>query len=212
MASSPITSWQIDRQIGEKVETVTFYFGGLQNHCEQQWLQLWNLKTLAPWKKCYDKPRQHIKKQRHHFVDKSPSSQSYGFFSSHVWMWELDHKEGQILKNWCFWIVLLKTLESPLDCKEIKPVSAKQNQPWVFIERTLAEALILWQLIWRDSLEKTPMLGKTEDKRRRGRQRMRWLDNITDSMNMNLSKLREIVKNREAWHAAVHRVTYLDMT
>ena len=125
------------------------------------------------------------------------------FFSSRVWVWELDHKEGQMLKIWCFWIVLEKTLESPLDCKEIKPVSAKQNQPWVFIERTVAEALILWQLIWRDSLEKTLMLGKTEGKRRRGQQRMRWLDSITDSVNMNLSKLWEVVEDRGARCATV---------
>ena len=100
---------------------------------------------LAPWKKSYDKPRQHIKKQRHHFANKSPSSQSYGFSSSHVWMWELNHKEGWALNNWCFSTVVLEnTLESPLDSKEIKPVNPKGNQSWIFIGRTDAEALILW--------------------------------------------------------------------
>ena len=88
------------------------------------------LKDSAPWKESYEKPRQHIKKQRHPFADKGPYSQNYGFSSSHVWMWELDHKEGWALKNWCFWTVVLeKTLESPLSCKEIKSVSPKGNQP-----------------------------------------------------------------------------------
>ena len=97
-------------------------FGGLQNHC-RWWLQPWNKKMPVPWKKSYDKPRQHIKKQRHYFATKSPSSRSYGFSSSHVWMWELDYEESWVPKNWCFWTVVLeKTLESPLDCKEIKPV------------------------------------------------------------------------------------------
>ena len=84
---------------------------------------------LAPWKKSYDKPRQHIKKQRYHFANNSPYNQSYGFSSSHLWIWELDHKEGWVPKNWCFWTVVLeKTLECPLDCKGIKPVSPKGNQ------------------------------------------------------------------------------------
>ena len=102
---------------------------------------------LAPWKKSYDKPRQHIKKQRHHFANKGPYSQSYGFSSSHVQIWELDHKEGWVPKNWCFRsVVLEKTLEGPLDCKEIKPVNSKGNQPWIFIGRTdaKAEASVLW--------------------------------------------------------------------
>ena len=100
--------------------------------------------TPAPWKKSYDNPRQCIKKQRHYFTNKGPSSQSYGFSSSHVWMWELDHKEGWALKNWYFWTVLLdKTLQSPLNCREVKPVNPKGNQPWVFIRRTDAEAPIL---------------------------------------------------------------------
>ena len=113
----------------------------------------------TPWKKSYDQPRQLIKKQRHYFANKHPSSQSYGFSSSHVWMWELDYKEGWVLKNWCFWTVVLeKTLESPLDCKEIQPVNPKGNQSWIFIERTDVEAetpILLppdvknW-LIWKD--------------------------------------------------------------
>ena len=102
---------------------------------------------LATWKNNCDTPRQRIKKQRHHFVDKDPYSQSYGFSSSHVWIWESDHKEGWAPKNWCFWTVVLeKTLESPLDCKEIKPVNSKGNQPWILIGRTDAEAEtpIIW--------------------------------------------------------------------
>ena len=102
---------------------------------------------LAPWKKSYDKPRLHIKKQRHHFADKGPFNQSYGFTNSHVCTWELDHKEGWVQKNWCFWsVVLEKSLESPLNCKEIKPVSLKGNHSWIFIVRidAEAEASILW--------------------------------------------------------------------
>ena len=110
MASSPNTSWQIDE--GKNGYSDRLYFLGLQNHC-RWWLQPWNLKTLAPWKKSYDQPRQHIKKQRHYFANKRPCSQSYGFSSSHVWMWESDYKESWVPKNWCFWTVVLeKTLES----------------------------------------------------------------------------------------------------
>ena len=99
------------------------------------------LTAFLPWKKSYDKPRQHIKKQRHYFTKKSPYSQSYGFSSSHVWMWELDCKEGWAPKNWCLWnVVLEKTLESPLDCKEIHLVHPKGDQSWVFIGRTNVEA------------------------------------------------------------------------
>ena len=100
---------------------------------------------LAPWKKSYDQPRQHIKKQRRYVADKGPSSQSYGFSSSQVWTWELDHKESWALKNWCFWTVVLeKTLESPLNWKEIQLVYPKRNQSWLFMGRTEAEAPILW--------------------------------------------------------------------
>ena len=102
---------------------------------------------VASWKKSYNQPRQHIKKQRHYFANKGPSNESYGFSSSHVWMWELDCEESWAPKNWCFWsVVLEKTLESPLDCKDIQPVHPKGDQLWVFIGRTDAEAEtpILW--------------------------------------------------------------------
>ena len=105
------------------------------------------VKMLAQWKKSYDHPRQHIKKQRHYSADKGLSNQSYGFSSSHVWMWELDYKESWVPNNWCFWTVVLeKTLLNPLACKEIQPVNPKGNQPWLFTERTdtKAEAAILW--------------------------------------------------------------------
>jgi len=139
---------------------------------------------LTPWKKNYDQPRQHIKKQRHYFANKGTSSQSYGFFSGHVWMWELDCEEGWAPKNWCFWTVVLeKTLESPLDCKKIQPVHSEGDQSWIFIGRTDAEAEtpILWLLDAReDSLEKTLMLGKTEGGTRKGQWRMRgWMASLT---------------------------------
>ena len=121
-------------------------------------------RCFTPWKKSYDQPRQHIKKQRHYFANKGLSSQVYGFSSSHVWMWELGYKESQALKSWCFWTVVLeKTLESPPDCEKIQPVHPKGNQSWIFIGKTDVEAETpkLWPpdvknwLIWKD-----PHVGK----------------------------------------------------
>ena len=166
MASGLTTLWQID---GETVSDFIFLGSKITADCDCSH----EIKRhLTPWKKSYDQPRQHIKKQRHYFAIKGPSSLGYGFSCGHVWMWELDCEEGWALKNWCFWpVVLEKTLESPLDCKEIQPVHYEGDQPWVFFGRNdaKAETPVLWPpdlknwLIWEDL-----MLGKIEDGRRRG--------------------------------------------
>ena len=165
---------------------------------------------LTPWKESYDQPKQHIKKQRHYFANKGPSSQGYGFSCGHVWMWELDYKESWALKNWCFWtVVLKKTLESPLDCKEIQPALPKEDQSWVFIGRTdvEAETPILWPPDAKSWLTgKVPHAGKDWGQEEKGTTEdemagwHHWLD------GHGFGGLRELVMDREAWCAEVHGV------
>ena len=207
MASGPITSWQIEGEI-----VTDFLFLGSKITVDGDWNHEIR-RCLLLGTKAMTNLDSVLKSQRQYSANRGPCSQGQGLLSGHIWLWELNCKEGRTPKNWWLQIVVLeKTPESLLDSKDIRSVNVKGNQLWILVGRTdtEAQAPVFWSLKQTaNSLKNVLMLGKIEGRRRRGCQRMIWLDGFMDTMDMNLSKLWEMVRDTEAWHAAVHGVTKL---